>query len=62
MPPVVDSSAIVTIIVDSATDYLVVFSPIFILIGGLLLAYFIGLMLLTYFFPQRFARDEDSVL
>ncbi len=60
MDPLIDGNAIVSILVDSTTDYLVVFAPVFLLIAGILLAYFISILLLNYFYPGRFDRNEEE--
>lgn len=44
--------------IDGASDALVAYSPIFLLIGGIILAFVIMERLLSTFFPHRY---DDSI-
>lgn len=55
-------SSIVTVIVDSTTDYLAVYSPIFLLIGGIILAIGVVSVLISLFSKKKvdvFGDDDD---
>jgi len=55
-------SNIVPIIADSTTGYLSTFSPLFLLIGGILLAVGVGFALLSFLTGKKYSVfDEEEV-
>lgn len=53
---------IVTIIASSTTSYFSVYSPLFLLIGGIVLAFAVIEMLLDRFFPQKEYTENKNML
>lgn len=52
LPPIINGDMIASIIASSTTGYMGQFSPVFILIGGVILAVGVISVLIDRFFPQ----------
>lgn len=55
---IIDAEAIVGFITASTTSYMVEFSPIFVFIGGIILAVGVVAILIDVFFPQRYPQVD----
>jgi len=57
----INGTEMASTIAVSSTDYLAVFSPIFLLIGGIVLAMGIVSAMVEIIYRRRFADDEDVI-